>query len=687
MSSLALSINRGGGGGGGQQIRRQRSTSSNVQKRRSTGSAHLTSQMNTRMSLASSIQTSSRRPKSYTQTLVEQRSKSKRLSSMSSRQKLVYTPTPMALLSTSARKDPTLARNKYLKQRFRAVDDRADFGTTRAVQESARDGVDDHPQIVTIIEPQEPEPEIIDMIGNAVMNVNDAMVKMIFDNEAVTKTIFPYVDGTYYPRMGDDFPEESSVDFYTGMNHTLSEEGFEATPTSMHTTQTNDVAVAASAAGAAGAAGAGEKPKNKTGKLGILMKRQKKVKKNKEGVGTTNESQHNEAETQGLTQEAVTLLSFYEKAKSDFINCDLLGNVVNDVANQEPETDDRDSTKEAEQVNDESTIVKGQDVEVEMLGDRNVLAIGIGAFAVCGGDDNTIVPSDELELTLQDYTQMEHIPAVAKKLNQKKRAKLRKMKARNLRAAQKALVQEPKSKQASRSKPVLVDDNTTASTLPLQEERALDSNSNEKKNMHTEEPFVVDDNTILTSENRECNLDDYSKPRLLQRISSFKSKQNSHVKPTLEDDNTILTSENREVALNDFSAKPGSVSSNASSTDKKSVESKASTISKVLSQVSILKSFEVDDGISMQSSLSMATGLRSDGPGRQRSYPRTRSRMMTFLSRYSHEESDEEDSRFYAEEEEDSESYIDIEERLTEEEDSIDIRETFTEESETSSMK
>jgi hypothetical protein len=54
-------------------------------------------------------------------------------------------------------------------------------------------------------------------------------------------------------------------------------------------------------------------------------------------------------------------------------------------------------------VDKDSIIHEGQDLEVEMLGDRNVLAKGIGAIALFGEDENTIVSVDQKELTLQEY--------------------------------------------------------------------------------------------------------------------------------------------------------------------------------------------------------------------------------------------------------------------------------------------
>jgi len=751
-------------------MRRSRSTSAYTQQR---------------MSLATSIPTSStrRQKKSYTQTLVEQRNKSKQ---QQQQQRLVRsrsstprqnkkggfkTSTPMALLSTSARKDPTLARNKYFFQKKANSNSSAardDFGTTRtANQDSSRDDngiVATEDDNVPPPKQREVEPEattLIDQFGDAVVDANDAMVAIVCDNKAVARVIFPYMDGDYHVPNdgggGGEKVEENSVqhDFYTGLNCTLSEEGFEATPTALFGVGENAEngggggGAVAAAGGAAAAVGVFS-----IGKLGMLMKRQKKVKKSGKNssdankadadadadaepadeskivTGNTDEGLEEGVEvqqgraalgdSQGLAQEAEVLLSIYD-----------------------PELDK--STRGGEQVLEEGTIVEGQDLELEMLGDRNVLALGYGAFAVCGGDDNTIITSDQRELTLQDYanpaqqiepileddvnsildsTQRDQAKKTKKeKLLQEKRAVLRRMKARNLFAAKKALaVRESKAKQSSQAKPVLADDTTIVSAL--QQEWTLDDHSNEKKKLPAEELIFDSSNTIVTSENRECTLDDYTKPKLFSRISSFKSKNGSDVKPSLENNETVPTSENRGT-LNDYS-KPGSVASNGPPTDK-SVESKASTISKALSKVKqnagnvvavtedvngsssknrgeveskketreeekmqthtllaafnndvlMLKSFEVDDGISMHSSISMATDLKSDGPGRQRSYPRPRSRLSR-LSRYT-----EEGSRYSAEEE--SRYSAEGDSRYTED-DSIDVEESFTEESETSSM-
>ena len=55
------------------------------------------------------------------------------------------------------------------------------------------------------------------------------------------------------------------------------------------------------------------------------------------------------------------------------------------------------------QVDKDSIIHEGQDLDVEMLGDRNVLVKGIGAIALFGEDENTIVSVDQKVLTLQEY--------------------------------------------------------------------------------------------------------------------------------------------------------------------------------------------------------------------------------------------------------------------------------------------
>eukprot|EP00984_Skeletonema_dohrnii_P036715 scaffold38011_cov139-Skeletonema_dohrnii-CCMP3373.AAC.1 len=430
MSSLALSIKPrnavSGGSSSGHQMRRSRSTSAYTQQR---------------MSLATSIPTSStrRQKKSYTQTLVEQRNKSKQ-QQQQQQQRLVRsrsstprqnkkggfkTSTPMALLSTSARKDPTLARNKYFFQKkANSSAARDDVGTTRTTnQDSSReDGIvatteDDNtsPPIISRAREVEPEPTtLIDQFGDAVVDANDAMVAIVCDNKAVARVIFPYMDGDYHvPNDGGagEKVEENSVqhDFYTGLNCTLSEEGFEATPTALFGVGENAEGGAGAVAAAGGATAAGV---FSIGKLGMLMKRQKKVKKSGKSssdankadadaepadefkivTGNTDEGLEegvevqqgraalgNTVDSQGLTQEAEVLLSIYD-----------------------PELDK--STRGGEQVLEEGTIVEGQDLELEMLGDRNVLALGYGAFAVCGGDDNTIITSDQRELTLQDYS-------------------------------------------------------------------------------------------------------------------------------------------------------------------------------------------------------------------------------------------------------------------------------------------
>jgi hypothetical protein len=93
----------------------------------------------------------------------------------------------------------------------------------------------------------------------------------------------------------------------------------------------------------------------------------------------------------------------------------------------------------------------------------------------------------------------------------------------------------------------------------------------------------------------------------------------------------------------------------------------------------MLKSFEVDDGISMQSSISMPTVMRSVRPERQRSYPLARS-LLSRLTTYS-----EEESKISAEENSKScgKDSIVFEKKFAGEE-AFDVKEVFIEESETS---
>jgi hypothetical protein len=76
------------------------------------------------------------------------------------------------------------------------------------------------------------------------------------------------------------------------------------------------------------------------------------------------------------------------------------------------------------QVDKDSIFHEGQDLEVEMLGDRNVLAKGIGAIALFGEDENTIVSVDQKELTLQEY------PIMAKLSNAKKKVSMKEKKTK-----------------------------------------------------------------------------------------------------------------------------------------------------------------------------------------------------------------------------------------------------------------
>ena len=146
----------------------------------------------------------------------------------------------MALLSTSARKDTTLARNKYFFQKKSNNNNnnttaRDDFGTTRTTnQDSSREDngivatTEDDDNVPPPPPKRKVEPEattLIDQFGDAVVDANDAMVAIVCDNKAVARVIFPYMDGDYHVPNdgGGEKVEENSVqhDFYTGLNCTL----------------------------------------------------------------------------------------------------------------------------------------------------------------------------------------------------------------------------------------------------------------------------------------------------------------------------------------------------------------------------------------------------------------------------------------------------------------------------------
>jgi hypothetical protein len=573
MSSLAFSMkprttSSGVGGGysgssGGQTpIRRTRSSP--------TKGAYASS-YDTRMSLTSSIYpTSSTRKsrKNYTQTLVEQRKKSKlkqqrqrqlkkqkqrlvRSSSDTSRKYkrgVLRSSTPIALKRNKrsffgkSNNNSTNNNNDSGNDAAAAADDRFDIGTTRTNQETTRDddneddnnNNNDPPKEVTIKPVQdEPEKDLIDTVGDAVVNANDAIVAMVCDNKMITKTIFPYMDGEYYDpnavvsgekREGGEEMEKVN-DFYGGYaaggptNCTLEEEeGFEATPTAFYGVggANNDEVESDSGAAAAATGGGGSVS---FGKLGGMVlgtswawraPRQKKDKKS--GKSTLDvvpeEAPEDESSSVGKEsgsegKEAKVLLSMYD-----------------------PPSDESDNNKHNssnKKVQEEGTIVDGQDLELEMMNDRNVLALGVGAFAVCGGDENTIMTSDQREMTLQDAVVLEDdsddvMETRKDKLLQQKRGLLARMRARNLRAAKKSLKEE--------------------------------SAEVESKNDASEQKGVEED-------------------------------------PEAKSKNDTLSSEQQEVA------------------NAKAVLAAFNT------DALILKSFELDDGISMQSSISMASDLKS----------------------------------------------------------------------------
>lgn len=476
------------------------------------------------------------------------------------------------------------------------------------------------------------------------VDANDALVAIVCDNEAVIKSIFPYVDGEFpveaETETNDNVhgkeEENSAEDFYTGVNHTLSEEGFEATPSALYAVDKSNNGVNKTAV-VAGAAAVGAAGVFSMSKLGKLMKRQRKGKKSERSssdgkgeaeaeatddfyFGEGQEVQRGQAEAQGLAQEADVLLSIYD-----------------------PELDSSKRKKSSEQVEgDEGTIVEGQDLELEMMGDRNVLALGFGAFAVCSGDDNTIVTTDQRELTLQDYSsnpaQQQPMEPILKnesngildsddakktrrerQLRQEKRVLLGRMKARNIRAAKKALAeQESMPQQSSQPRSVVANDNEKLSG----EDPMVEDENTKVTNQNN---IFEDDNTIVTAENWECTLDDYEMPKLVSRISSIKSK-----KPSLENDDDLIPTSDDALKKDVNESYNSNMRSEVNSVKEISEPQVEST--KVLDEIEeemeeipvqallaafsddsvALGSFEVDDGISMHSSISMATGLRKD---------------------------------------------------------------------------
>ena len=573
------------------------------------------------MSLSSS--NNANRRKNYTQTHLQRPKKSS--TSSSSKQKKIkemrqrmITPTPptkMMFLSTSARKDPTLARNKLQRTGVSDDDRRTDFGTSRNnLEATSRDRADDddHPHVVTIGEekPEEDEDEvfvvanIVDKIGDAVVDANDALVKMIFDNEEVTKFIFP-VEG--YPPNKDnvsendyseDIPQATSVDYFMNVNQTT----FDGSPVEMTTSIYEDTKSNA-------VFGQKSATKKKSGGMKLLMTRRKRSKTNGRngpgsaqvldaivedrelsGVDGTQESgieqelgNAGNAEREVLVHESMALLSIYDKSQ---------------------EEDGR---------------------------------VGGGAFALCG-DDNTIITSDQRELTLQEYSdgakksQLQPIQSKAAGLStakknteeQKKQLRARKLalvkeKALDTKKApldtKKApflLVQESKSKEASCSKPTLEDDNSIVTSL--QQEWTLDDYSGKKKKVHAEP--ILDDNTILTSENQEFTLEDFSGAR------SISSKS---CKKKLLDVNAILC-QNTEFILDDnYQENAGSVPSEASSkssastvsTDNTSLKEEDGSISKqsvnptVVTDKSSLKG-EKNGPISKKSANSIKSGKKEE---------------------------------------------------------------------------
>ena len=479
MSSLELSI-KPRNGGGGQQTRRQRGNSNSQQ----------------RMGFSSKSQ--------------------ERTGSSNRKMKERNTATPLSFSPTSARKDPTLARNKYpyyqnnysytkdlvnahqRQRKNRTRDARTDVATDRESNEDvSREGVEEIAPVteVTVPPPEdEPEPTVVDEFGDEVVSANDWLVALIFDNKVITKAFFPYMDGDYYnPDHADECDHDyacglyetgSTEEFYQGlMNYTISQEGFEATPTALYDTQTN---------AKVDEDGMGKKA-GIFGMLAMIPKTFKRSDKNRSDADAEAESEPacartfeeeegvevqrgNDIDTQGLSQEANVLMSMYDPAL-DWTN-----------------------TEETE-----GTIVEGQDLEVEMLGDRNILAQGVGAFAIWGeDDDNTIYTSDQREFTLEDYSnqQDEADTTNETELRKVKKGLRRRMKTKKLRASKKSLRSTPREPEPAM--PTIMDE----------------------KLLTLDETLGEGDESVLSSDHWENTIGDYTRPALVSRISTLNTTEN-----------------------------------------------------------------------------------------------------------------------------------------------------------------
>lgn len=348
------------------------------------------------------------------------------------RQRVTSAPSKMMFYTTSARKDPSLARNRFKRFGGGGVSDvRSDYGTTRNNQDSSRDRAadDDHPHIVTIgTEGNETGGEvadIVDEIGDAILEANESMWQLIFHNDVVAKVIFPVEGNGEVEGDGDDdsledggIRQATSVDYFMNCTQTTFDGSAVEMTNSMHEA----------------AAPTSDAPKKKSGGMKLMMRRKKTKSNNGQdstkvldaiaegggelgGVAETRQedgvSVASSAGSDGLVRESMALLTIYNKS----IDAD------EEEEEQEQEVNEKEQKQEEQEegveavtaialCGDETTVISSDQQEVTL---QEYSSGAVGAFAPVG-DENTIVPSDQQELTLQEFTGEKALATKKKKL-------------------------------------------------------------------------------------------------------------------------------------------------------------------------------------------------------------------------------------------------------------------------------
>ena len=335
-------------------------------------------------------------------------------------QRVTSAPSKMMFYTTSARKDPSLARNRFKRFGGGGVSDvRSDYGTTRNNQDSSRDRAadDDHPHIVTIgTEGNETGGEvadIVDEIGDAILEANESMWQLIFHNDVVAKVIFPVEGNGEVEGDGDDdsledggIRQATSVDYFMNCTQTT----FDGSAVEM----TNSMHEAAPTSNA---------PKKKSGGMKLMMRRKKTKSNNGQdstkvldaiaegggelgGVAETRQedgvSVASSAGSDGLVRESMALLTIYNKS----IDTD-----EEEEEEQEQEVNEKEQKQEEQEegveavtaialCGDETTVISSDQQEVTL---QEYSSGAVGAFALVG-DENIIVSSDQQEVTLHEFT-------------------------------------------------------------------------------------------------------------------------------------------------------------------------------------------------------------------------------------------------------------------------------------------